>query len=417
VLIASEPCSTHPMVYYALSALASEKGDADMAAQYGKLAAEASPDYCFPARLEEMRILEGALRRNPDDAKAAYYLGNLYYDKKRYEDAIALWEKSVALDEGFSIPWRNLGIAYFNVRRNPQQALSAYERAHAVCPQDARVFYELDQLRKRIGFAPKERLAFFEKLPALVSQRDDLTVELVTLYNQTGQPGKAIEILLGRRFHPWEGGEGLVSGQYVWAHRLLGISCLNDGSYAEALENFSAARIYPQSLGEGKHLLVQEFDLDYLSGVALREMGKDDLARAAFTAAAEGDAVSSWMSYYKALALRSLGRTSDMLNFVEQWKGRLQVDRQTEARIDYFATSLPNFLVFEDDLVLRKEIEDGFGEALLDLALGNDASAIEKLQQVLTKDPNHLAAQTMLVQASRGGDRVFEARISGQAAR
>ena len=81
-----------------------------------------APDYCFPSRLEEMRALEEALDRNPLDAKGAYYLGNLYYDKKRYEDAISLWEKSVALDAGFSIPWRNLGIAYFNIRHNPERA-------------------------------------------------------------------------------------------------------------------------------------------------------------------------------------------------------------------------------------------------------------------------------------------------------
>ena len=95
-----------------------------------------------------MRALEDALNRNPLDAKGAYYLGNLYYDKKRYEDAISLWEKSVALDAGFSIPWRNLGIAYFNIHHSAERALDAYERALLANPGDARLVYELDQLRK-----------------------------------------------------------------------------------------------------------------------------------------------------------------------------------------------------------------------------------------------------------------------------
>jgi tetratricopeptide (TPR) repeat protein len=411
-VVSSTPSSTYPMVYYTLSELTARTGDHGLAAHYGKLAEVASPDYCFPARLEEMRILEEALRRNPSDAKASYYLGNLYYDKKRYEEAISLWEKSVAIEEKFSIPWRNLGIAYFNVRQNPQQALSAYERAQAACPQDARVLYELDQLRKRIGISPGKRLALLEEHSQLVEQRDDLTVELVTLYNQNGEPEKALGILLRRRFHPWEGGEGLVSGQYAWAHRLLGTACLNERNFGEALHHFRSAKIYPQNLGEGKHLLVQEFDLDYLSGVALREMGQSEAARDAFMAAAQGDAASPWMCYYQALALRSLGRTSELLRLLEQWKERLRTSRQTEPRIDYFATSLPNFLVFEDDLVLRKEIEDTFSEALLDLALGNEPDAARKLRQLMNKDPNHLAAQATLALASGGGEHVFVAKVT-----
>jgi tetratricopeptide (TPR) repeat protein len=396
------------MGYYFLSQLAAKTGNRELAAEYRTLAAMASPDYCFPSRLEEMKLLKGTLDQKPLDAKGLYYLGNLYYDKKRYEDAISLWEKSVEIDNRFSIPWRNLGIAYFNIRHNTGQALDAYQQALLQNPQDARVFYELDQLRKRIGVPPMERLAFLKNRADLVTQRDDLTVELVTLYNQTGEPGKALEILLGRRFHPWEGGEGLVSGQYVWAHRLLGISCLNNGDFADALEHFSAARVYPQNLGEGKHLLTQELDLDYFSGVAQRELGSDEMARNSFLSAVESEPASPWMCYYKALALRSLGRTSAAGELLQEMKERLQAERKIEPVIDYFATSLPNFLVFEDDLTFRKEIECTFTEALVDLGLGSDLDAAQKLQRVVDRDPNHLAAQTMLAQISRTGDSVIE---------
>jgi tetratricopeptide (TPR) repeat protein len=407
-VVSNPSSSTYPMVYYFLSQLAVQKGDRDLSAEYRTLVAMASPDYCFPSRLEEMKILEEALARNPLDAKGSYYLGNLYYDKKRYEDAIALWEKSVELEDGFSIPWRNLGIAYFNIRRSTEQAVYAYERALLANPQDARVVYELDQLRKRTGVPPIERLAFLKKHSDLVAQRDDLTVELVTLYNQIGEPGKALEILLGRRFHPWEGGEGLVSGQYVWAHRLLGISCLNNRDFADALEHFSAARTYPHNLGEGKHFLTQELDLDYFSGVALRELGRDEPARNSFRSAADSDPASPWMSYYKALALRSMGQASAAVEILQEMNELLDAERKTEPSIDYFATSLPNFLVFEDDLAFRKEIECTFTEALVELGLGNELDAARRLQQVVDKDPNHLAAQTMLAQIGRTGDSVIE---------
>ena len=407
--VVSDPSpSTYPMVYYSLAHLAVQTGDQDLAAEYRTLAAAASPDYCFPSRLEEMRILEETLNLVPSDAKGQYYLGNLYYDKKRYEDAISRWEKSVEVDAGFSIPWRNLGIAYFNIRHDPERALCAYESALIANPQDARLVYELDQLRKRTGFLPMERLAFLEKRADLVAQRDDLVVELVTLYNQSGEPEKALEILLGRRFHPWEGGEGLVSGQYVWAHRLLGISCLNGRDFAGALEHFNAARTYPHNLGEGKHFLTQEVDIDYHAGIALRELGRDEVARTSFTSAADADPGSPLMTYYKALALRSLGRTSSAVEILQEMKQRLDTQRKTEPKIDYFATSLPNFLLFDDDLVLRSEIESTFSEALVELGLGNDSLATEKLRLVLDRDPNNLAAQMTLAQMSRAGDSVVE---------
>ncbi|HTZ60868.1 MAG TPA: DUF5107 domain-containing protein [Acidobacteriaceae bacterium] len=408
VVVSSPRSATYPMVYYLLAQLAAQSGRSDQAVEYRTLAAAASPDYCFPARLEEMRILEGALSQKSLDAKALYYLGNLYYDKKRYEDAICLWEKSVAIEDGFSIPWRNLGIAYFNIRRNAGQALHAYEQALLKNPHDARLVYELDQLRKRTGGSPAERLAFLEQQSDCVAQRDDLTVERITLYNQTGEPGKALELLLGRRFHPWEGGEGLVSGQFVWAHRLLGIACLNDGEFAQALDHFNAARTYPHNLGEGKHLLTQEFDLDYLSGVALREMGQEEMARNAFLSAADSEPASPWMCYYKLLALRTLGRTDAAAALLQEMRDRLDADRTREASIDYFATSLPNFLVFEDDLAFRKEIDCIFTEALIDLGEGNEVEAARKLQKVVEKDPNHLAAQTMFAQAGRSGNNVIE---------
>ena len=55
-------------------------------------------DYCFPARLEDIAILQTAIEVNPKDARAPYYLGNLFYDRRRHEEAIYLWERSAALD-------------------------------------------------------------------------------------------------------------------------------------------------------------------------------------------------------------------------------------------------------------------------------------------------------------------------------
>ena len=48
-----------------------------------------SPDGCFPNKLEEIVILETAIRLAKTAPMAHLYLGNLLYDKKQYTEAIS----------------------------------------------------------------------------------------------------------------------------------------------------------------------------------------------------------------------------------------------------------------------------------------------------------------------------------------
>jgi tetratricopeptide (TPR) repeat protein len=387
----------HPMLWYTLSWLAAVLFKQVRAAEYLSKAEAASPQYCFPARVEEMIVLKSAVARNPTGARGHYYLGNLYYDKRRYDDAIRCWRRSVELDGSFSIPWRNLGIAEFNVLHNPQAANRMYEKAFAAKPADARLVYEWDQLKKRSGLAlPKDRLRWLEGYPELVERRDDLTVEFVTLLNQSGRFQEALAILNERRFSPWEGGEGLASAQYVYARRALGLRALIGDKPREALEHFNAARRYPENLGEGKHLLTLERDLDYYSGLAAHQLGDEPMAHSYWKSAAAALPAATVHSYFQALALRELGNeeVSDqvlrgLVQFAEE-------KRKTVARIDYFATSLPNLLLFEDDLEERNRIESLLLSALAHHGLGNREIAVGELRQVIAADPNHLQAICVL---------------------
>ena len=236
-------------------------------------AAAADPDGALPARLEEIAVLEWAIAEDAHDARAPYYLGCLLYDKRRYEEAIARWRRAARLDPAFPTVHRNLGIAEFNVLGRPERALSAYRRAHRAEPTDARVLYELDQLRKRLGHDPAARLHALEAEPATVLERDDLTVELVTLLNLAGRYREAVEVLSARRFHPWEGGEGLVSAAWVVAHRELAREALANGDAPTAVEHARAAMHYPPNLGEGKHLLTPENELQLLLARSLLRGG------------------------------------------------------------------------------------------------------------------------------------------------
>jgi tetratricopeptide (TPR) repeat protein len=396
-----------PMVLYALGYFRSSMGDGAGTAQAWTDAAAASPDYCFPNRLEELMVLEEALAAPPaPDARAPYYLGNLLYARKRHREAIALWEKSVQLDPAFSVTWRNLGIGYFNVFNDVAKARDAFERAFQCNPLDARVLYERDQLWKRTGEQPTARLVELERHLDLVGLRDDLSVELASLYNQTRQHEKALVIVRGRQFQPWEGGEGLALGQHVRTHLALGRRALGQGNAAEARRLFEEALAAPENLGEAKHPLVNQSDIYYWLGVAQEAAGDPAAARENWERAAahRGDfqqmRVTSFseMSLYNALAMIRMGRGEEAAELLRKLLAYAGALKKETPKIDYFATSLPQMLLFEDDAVKRNGVTSKFLEGQAQLGLGNLDASRKLLDRVLKLDCNHRAAADLLAE-------------------
>jgi len=393
-----EPHSgTAPLVQYYLGWLHAQRGDAVVAQKHYLAAVKTPPDYCFPCRLEEIAILQSAIAANPSDSFASYYLGNLFYDRRRYEEAIRFWEKSTRLNPGYSVVWRNLGIGYFNILHQPRKAVAAYDRAFRAAPDDARVFYERDQLWKRIGRAPADRLRELEAHPKLVEQRDDLTVELCALYNQTGHHEDAQRCLAARTFQPWEGGEGQILGQHVRTHLLFGRMALQHGDATRARGFFTAALNSPRNLGESRHLLANQSDIHFWLGEAAAALGDRLMAKKHWGDSANfrGDfqemsvRVFSEMTYYSALSLQRLGRKAAAAKLLRQLLSYAKRLARTPTKIDYFATSLPAMLVFEDDLQKRHRITATFLQAQALLGLGRTAETKTLLAKVLRLDPNH----------------------------
>ena len=67
----------------------------------------------------------------------------------------------------------------------------------------------------------------------------------------------------------------------------------------------------------------------------------------------------------------------------------------SQARIDYFATSLPTMLLFADDIQRRQELTARFLEAQASFGLGDVDDAKALLETVLTEDPNSALAQDL----------------------
>ena len=230
--------------------------------------------------------------------------------------------------------------------------------------------------------------------------RDDLTVEFVTLLDLDGRYRDAADLLSRRRFHPWEGGEGLVSGQWVVAHRELSRDALRAGDPELAAELARTAMAYPPNLGEGKHLLTAENEVQLLLGQCLAAAGAETEAGAWFNRASrsQGDPAEPDGAglYWQALALRELGdeeaARARLTDLAEQARTQLSA----EVRIPYFATSLPTLLLFDDDLSERAHDEALYLQGLALLGQGKKPAADRRFRQLLEKRPEHLDARLRL---------------------
>ncbi|HRN56959.1 MAG TPA: DUF5107 domain-containing protein, partial [Agriterribacter sp.] len=181
----------HTLIEYYLGWLNARAGNLQQATEHFHRGASLRPDYVFPNKTEDVPVLKKAIELNSNDANAYYYLGNFWFDKRQYNEAMACWERSVQINDGFATAHRNLSLAYYNKRHDALQALRSMEKAFSLDTTDARVLMELDQLYKNLNRDHTERLQRLNEHLPLVEQRDDLYLERITIYNQLGEHAKA----------------------------------------------------------------------------------------------------------------------------------------------------------------------------------------------------------------------------------
>ena len=355
--------SVFPMALYYKAWFEAQKGDEKASSKTLMEAAKACPDYCFPNQTEAVSVLEWAKKQNPTDAKAPYYLGNFWYNYRQYEDAITNWELSVKLNDTFPTVHRNLALAYFNKNNDSSKALYELEHAFELDGTDTRVLMELDQLYKRLNIAPEVRLLRLNKYPELIEERDDLCLERAALYNQLNQFEKAFKLIMSRKFHPWEGGEGKVIGQYVFSLKEMAKKAIQNKEFEIAVDYLNQAQVYPENLGEGKLKGSQENEIFYWLGNAFEGLKDMDRASVFWEKAATGmDEPSSAIFYndqkpetiyFQGLALVKLGRKDEAsIRFNKLIRfGKTHLDE--EFKLDYFAISLPDLQIWDDDLTKR----------------------------------------------------------------
>ena len=392
-----------PLTYYYMAVY----GEATLEKGFGYLqkASQADPSYCFPNRLEDAYALKALDVLPLSDARAPYYLGCLYYDKRQYDLAVSYWERSAKIDPTFPTVWRNLALARFN-KGSQEGAVEMMEKAFHLDETDARILMELDQLYKRLHRPHQDRLDFLQKYPQLIVRRDDLVLEEITLLNQLGRHEEAMAKLDAHQFHPWEGGEGKVSTQYQICRVELAKQAIGTKDYEKAIRLLQECLVYPPHLGEGKLYGAQENDFYYYLGVAYDGLGQQEKARECWEEATKGPQEPTAAMYYndakpdkifyQGLALLRLGRKDEahgrfyrLVNYGKQHVFQKQV-------MDYFAVSLPDLLIWEDSLDLKNEIHCKYMLALGYYGLGEKEKAKRFAIEVESLDNNHQGVTSLL---------------------
>lgn len=397
--LAEKEGAVSPMTYYYLGWSRLVAGDKANAKAAFEKAAATPADCCFPNRPEAILALRAAMEVNESDALAPLMLGNLYYDKRQYDLAVEAWERSSSLNPGSPMVWRNLALAYFNKLDRHDQALELMKRAFLLDTTDSRIFMELIQLLKRMEADAEGRLELMKRHADLVGMRDDLVLEKATAQNLTGAYADALETIDNRIFHPWEGGEGKVSGQYQFARVELAKQSLAKGDYAEAIRLLEECLAYPHNLGEGKLEGAQDNDFHFLLGEAYAGAGDAENARSHYEAATLGPVEPAPALYYndakpdkifyQGMALLRLGRTDEARGRFHRLVNFGEKHIFDDTKMDYFAVSLPDLLIWEEDLNVLNRIHCNYMMALGHYGLGDKTHCRRYIDRTLELAPEH----------------------------
>lgn len=170
--------------------------------------------------------------------------------------------------------------------------------------------------------------------------------------------------------------------------------------YREAKELLKQALVYPDNLGEGKLEGSRDNDIYYYLGLAEEALGETEEAKEHFILASTGsDAVAGMMYYndqpadmllYQGLARYKLGDIKGgnrmmyrLIDFGEQ-------HLRDEVKIEYFAVSLPDLMIYEEDFTLKNRAHCNYVMGLGSLGLGKKAEAAAFFEETLKTDPFHL---------------------------
>lgn len=356
----------------------------------------------FPNTLDEVQMLQTL----QDDAFACYLLGCFWYSKRRYDEAVVCWQFTLEQEPTFAPAQRLLGIWAWNKQHNLALAQQYLQRAVELEPENPRFLFELDYLNKLTGQPTEKRLAMLIERESVALKRDDLTAELLSLWNSSGHYIEAAQVLKTREFHPWEGGEGKVTGQYLLNQQHRALQHIASGDFAEAINLLQAALCYPRNLGEGRLPGQTDNDIWYLLSYCHAHCDSQHEAQRCFTRAAQGGCSLDAGRYYndqpadylfwQGMAMRALGDSAAAERHFNGFLSWVKAHYDDVPEADFFAVSLPDLVVLDAPAGLQHQQHCLFIEALGHVGTGDFTASQRCLDTLLTLNPAHDKAHFIL---------------------
>ncbi len=292
--------------------------------------------YVFPHRLEEIAVLQAALKANPDDGRAAYLLGNALASKLRFKEALEAWRIAVKFDSKNAIAHRNFARALVQVEGKKEEAVAEFERAIALAPEDHHLYVEFDQLLAGMK-QTERRIKLLEGASEKARVRPALLQSLAAACVDAGRFADAIRLLEQNTFTSGEG-EGDALGIYRRAQLALAKQHQQAGGHAEAAAAFIKATEFPRNFGVGREAMRSQAREYVAAAREFEAAGKRDEAEKWWRRAAD-EALNSptqpeepWSEhyYFKAVALDHVGRKAEARALYERL-ARLNDDAQMVA--------------------------------------------------------------------------------------
>ncbi len=375
--------STFPMIYYTMGYYNKQLSKEDSALSCFRKAASMPTDYCYPFRWEEVDILKCAMNANPEDARAPYYLGNLLFEHQPTE-AIALWEKSLALDKNFYITYRNLAWAYKEIDHDYAKALSMMQKAFAQNSKDARLLFELDDLNDLNKLSPKDKYLFLKKNLAVVKTRSEVILRLATRAVEYGQYEEAIR-LMSENFIIESEGAREMQDNYLNSYVILAMNSADKGQYAKAVGYIDKALAYPIGL-YGRTVYAR---LYYVAGAIYQKRGNMEVANNYYHKASEvvmERQIDNECAFYKGMALKAMGKEEEGNALLQ---GILETMNQTGSTFfNQFEGGNRN----KDKLMANSHYYTG----LAYFGLGNKDKSATEFSKALEYNPGHIWSRIYL---------------------
>ena len=235
----------YPTVYYWLGYLIRNNAPAE-SQMYLEKARSLSAERVFPFREESIPVFQWAIETCPSDWKAKYYLGLIYWNKKRMQDARESFDDCDESD--FAPLFICRGHLYKEV--NLKNAEADFEHAVKIDSKSWRTWHYLIDFYNEQGMFEKS-LSTSEKAFSILPNESLLQVDMVRSLVNNKRYKQALSLLDTIQILPYEGATA-IHHLFVRSHVHLAVENMEQGQYAKAIQHLQDSKEYPERLGTGR---------------------------------------------------------------------------------------------------------------------------------------------------------------------